>query len=100
MPSADCKSIPFAAGSSILAGAHHVTHLDERARRHEAMKPVPRDENMFSRLAPDPPAVIPKDATMTLNIRTAREIMNERLEWLNNSHECPTCRGHGRVANT
>lgn len=44
-----------------------------------AEKPVVRDTNMFSRLANEPPAVIPEGYSAPLDIRTAAEIEHDRL---------------------
>lgn len=56
------------------------------------------DDNCFRYFAPEPPARIPEGWSAPLDMRTATEMMAERKAWLENSVQCPTCAGQGRVS--
>jgi hypothetical protein len=61
-------------------------------------KPIPRGEGRFDKLSNEPPAIIPLGYRMPLEVRTTRELIAEREEWLQATDRCPTCKGHGRIA--
>ena len=60
---------------------------------------VPKYDNVFRYLSDEPLAVLPEGLKMPLELRTTVEMMADRDRWLENSHQCPTCDGRGRVAN-
>ncbi|WP_147293883.1 hypothetical protein [Afipia felis] len=56
-----------------------------------------KDDNMFRYLAPEPMPTFPEGCSGVLELKTSRELMEERDEWIKNSVPCECCKGRGRV---